>query len=1515
MALVCSASCSMKHGRDRRRSSPHSSATFQTLLRKQQGKRMLYERTREYLELNPGTGWIDLDTAEREARQDFREVNEIHLSEKLTQTFEEMRKCYRLRYVLGRLNLMYELLKIEEQYNSLVAVGKIHPTNLGLFDSKIVCRMRNGEWFHTVSDILPSLDVLVDFTTQKPGSGASNSPRPALPLRPQQVPSVVSSPKKERLCIGKNRAPRVCRLVSSKGLSTPVTERKARKPVENACLRRPWLTPPQKHQTSAADRQTEARGIPRPEVKNRISPLRRFRRSCSSCQQNMSLQEPQSVAAASYSHDEGSSSFLRSPRSPPYLGTRGDKSPSKNGSHRTPQIACERASSVENPNGDATREISGLGACTQRKQSVITEVPSSVVSSPIAAEDRPPLSSNAALPPVDAALRDTPGSEDCCQQTTCALFTVLCAPSRGKISSGRSRAVGRPINNDTEYNGGSAVNTNLQSSPRAGARGGSQYEYPSLVLRLESTIDRIASGPDFGNQFLHSPKGQTQNSRREPQQHEKERLPKALPKEHSFMIEKGHQSLRDEAETAVTGSTSRTNTFERNSTGTSKTGAFTGPTAAAPLPRIPTKQGIEFGRLRVCSLPGASTSLCSGMYESTTLSGAQETPSDREQAAYSAADRDREQEEIRRQFPLETSAVGPTSRCLPAGLPEQNCRIQQRFSHSEDPAAPGGDAQLKDMLTVMGNQLGGPSGTLAGSEVNVQRMLALRGGQSKPSTPAGVPLMPTGQTLQMTEGCASTKRSGASTVKSGPQQSNVSVAPLIYNLQTPYDIKQQRHIEIAQPSRHFVESRSTRILSDPGVRQLAETASCGVGRSAHLHDETNVSQLRPDGDVPRQLRGMHEPARTAGANNPHCQVMGHHTAANLENVKPQGVQELRQMHGNIHYGVQQTSEDETYLGETYASSSSSLVQTGTSFPSAQQSNCCQTSTAVTAKKVFTPSVDAFFRADPPVHTECRLAGPAVALGPRVLTVIRSVFPVETDVKTTGRAFLAGSDMQAQIPVERRTTIRTRKALSSPRCAPQNLERRIRYRRCMKAQSHTGTRQDTSAAGNNVQLVCPNGLVQNSREQFALRCENCRCSPQGVYNTKVQHFQHSSNSVTRHSCTTETPDTSHNIIKTVTSAVKTNLCPSSSTCSSGNPLEETRVDCEISEKHVVRAQRKSPTAPLSDAGLAVVAPLNTSSKMLMEAPRRHRGHQELNASGNVTHCIDRFIENCASFNSSSTDRSDVNLRIPNDTTRSTLLRPSVTAERSCGWALPLTTSVVRPKATLLRENQMNSNGVIRPQNQTASIAQSSPSDLVSSTHGACASEFLCSAAPEKSDMAAPNWAAASREESINFLPDCSYECGSASTEKNRTTGDTAYLKEQPRCAGLQQGGPATSHRSCFSDTSAARPCIPSGVTPIMYASQHVSPSKETPMLLSSKDHYHQMQGLVLTPGTQCPAFLRTSNLEEKALPTLPVIFTTHQQHTSVDILPQTTVPQRLCGSETSTPNEHDCVKLLNTVPVS
>lgn len=50
--------------------------------------------------LSPYSG-LDTDRADREARRDFREVNEVHLSKKLAQTFQEMKKSFRLRYVVS----------------------------------------------------------------------------------------------------------------------------------------------------------------------------------------------------------------------------------------------------------------------------------------------------------------------------------------------------------------------------------------------------------------------------------------------------------------------------------------------------------------------------------------------------------------------------------------------------------------------------------------------------------------------------------------------------------------------------------------------------------------------------------------------------------------------------------------------------------------------------------------------------------------------------------------------------------------------------------------------------------------------------------------------------------------------------------------------------------------------------------------------------------------------------------------------------------------------------------------------------------------------------------------------------------------------------------------------------------------------------------------------------------------------------------------------------------------------
>ncbi|CBZ54502.1 hypothetical protein NCLIV_049310 [Neospora caninum Liverpool] len=330
------------------------------------GKRMLYERTSEYLELNPG---LDLDTAELEARRDFREVNEVHLSEKLTQTFEEMKKCYRLRYVLGRLNLMYELLKIEEHYNSLVADGKVHPANLGLFDSKIVGRMRSGE----------------------------------------------------------------------------------------------------------------------------------------------------------------------------------------------------------------------------------------------------------------------------------------CKNWRGE-----TRALGSQLTSETNRKGGSA---NLHNSRREGAGGRIRPEAPSHGLQRLSTRDGVASGPC---RILQPPMEKSQTAPREMQQPEKGQMFQVIGDGKPGMTDESSRASQEEEETAVTASTSRENTFERTSSINANPGVFNGPTAAAPLPRIPTKRGIGFGRFRMHSVPGGLGNVVTGMDETMLLPGNQKLPTGRTQTAFTAGGLENLQEKPSQPLSLCTSpAAGP----------------------------------------------------------------------------------------------------------------------------------------------------------------------------------------------------------------------------------------------------------------------------------------------------------------------------------------------------------------------------------------------------------------------------------------------------------------------------------------------------------------------------------------------------------------------------------------------------------------------------------------------------------------------------------------------------------------------------------------------------------------------------------------------------------------------------------------------------------------------------------------
>nr|CEL69215.1 TPA: hypothetical protein BN1204_049310 [Neospora caninum Liverpool] len=858
------------------------------------GKRMLYERTSEYLELNPG---LDLDTAELEARRDFREVNEVHLSEKLTQTFEEMKKCYRLRYVLGRLNLMYELLKIEEHYNSLVADGKVHPANLGLFDSKIVGRMRSGEWFQMVSDILPSLDVLVDFTALRSGSKASQSPRSValsrFDKRSNKTPSVTSSPKKGLLSVGNKAAPRAFRSVSSKTLSTPETVTSGRKATDERSIWRQRATPRQKQQTRACDRQSEPRGSPSCAKEVGISPLRSFHRSCSTCQKGGPCAESQSSAFASNFREECSPSVLRSPRSPPYLGTKGQNSLSKTGSHQSLHVPCEKASSTscgENNDGHSAEAAkSELGACALRKLPWTADAFPSIASPADAAEDRLSASHHTAFLLVDSAMRDTPSSEESCHGAACGLFTASCSSPRSKNWRGETRALGSQLTSETNRKGGSA---NLHNSRREGAGGRIRPEAPSHGLQRLSTRDGVASGPC---RILQPPMEKSQTAPREMQQPEKGQMFQVIGDGKPGMTDESSRASQEEEETAVTASTSRENTFERTSSINANPGVFNGPTAAAPLPRIPTKRGIGFGRFRMHSVPGGLGNVVTGMDETMLLPGNQKLPTGRTQTAFTAGGLENLQEKPSQPLSLCTSpAAGPAHVCRPATLTKQSCHVQQCLCHAAHPGESRGRTHSKRATAAVAHSYLARE-QRAHSEVYAESVWPLRARRSASSTPPRVTPLPTRQTTETTVGSAAAERSGPAAFRNEAQHSTASI-PLLRgehgvtdNPSVPSGAMHQKCPNVVQPGGQFVESQSVRLLIDPSVRQLAEAASSSAARSVPGYNETDACQVRPDIAVPGQPRGVDAEAIPAeDCCHAHCQGVGQESAAPAEKQLREG---------------------------------------------------------------------------------------------------------------------------------------------------------------------------------------------------------------------------------------------------------------------------------------------------------------------------------------------------------------------------------------------------------------------------------------------------------------------------------------------------------------------------------------------------------------------------------------------------------------------------------------------------
>ncbi|CDJ44177.1 hypothetical protein, conserved [Eimeria tenella] len=80
------------------------------------GKRLFYEHTHNYLQLNPG---LRVEGAEAAALADFAGASGSELRQKLQTAFRGLQEAYALKFTLQRLNALQELCMLEGKFRAI----------------------------------------------------------------------------------------------------------------------------------------------------------------------------------------------------------------------------------------------------------------------------------------------------------------------------------------------------------------------------------------------------------------------------------------------------------------------------------------------------------------------------------------------------------------------------------------------------------------------------------------------------------------------------------------------------------------------------------------------------------------------------------------------------------------------------------------------------------------------------------------------------------------------------------------------------------------------------------------------------------------------------------------------------------------------------------------------------------------------------------------------------------------------------------------------------------------------------------------------------------------------------------------------------------------------------------------------------------------------------------------------------------------------------------------------------
>lgn len=114
------------------------------VLETDEGREMLAERARDYVDLNQG---LEEESALKEAQEDFKQASEEKLRANAASTLRRKARRDAQRIQLGRLQVVRELIQLQRRYTELIDSNSMAQSLIQGFDKDLVDRIKRQAWY------------------------------------------------------------------------------------------------------------------------------------------------------------------------------------------------------------------------------------------------------------------------------------------------------------------------------------------------------------------------------------------------------------------------------------------------------------------------------------------------------------------------------------------------------------------------------------------------------------------------------------------------------------------------------------------------------------------------------------------------------------------------------------------------------------------------------------------------------------------------------------------------------------------------------------------------------------------------------------------------------------------------------------------------------------------------------------------------------------------------------------------------------------------------------------------------------------------------------------------------------------------------------------------------------------------------------------------------------------------------------------------------------------------------